>query len=177
MFCDLNLFRLKQTTSKTPGLIHSVVLWPQGQHFKTCLMFQFCQCCQCCFFFFFMFLPWFNNSYLSVAGNIKNVEAGVALSLLLGRHTKAWIWTSPKIRRGRWEGGPGLGIHVNPWLIHVNVWQKPLQYCKVISLQLIKINEKKRSVHLGTPIIMIPITIIPLLMNLPSIFRNNLSFL
>ena len=34
------------------------------------------------------------------------------------------------------------GSHVNPWLIHVNVWQKPLQYCKVISLQLIKINEK-----------------------------------
>ena len=32
---------------------------------------------------------------------------------------------------------------VNPWLIYVNVWQKPLQYCKVISLQLIKINEKK----------------------------------
>ena len=29
---------------------------------------------------------------------------------------------------------------VNPWLIHVNVWQKPLQYCKVISLQRIKIN-------------------------------------
>ena len=46
--------------------------------------------------------------------------------------------------RGRWEGGLGWGIHVNPWLIHVNVWQKPLQYCKVISLQLIKINEKKK---------------------------------
>ena len=45
--------------------------------------------------------------------------------------------------RGRWEGGSGWGIHVNPWLIHVNVWQKPLQYCKVISLQLIKINGKK----------------------------------
>ena len=40
-------------------------------------------------------------------------------------------------------GGSGLGTHVNPWLIHVNVWQKPLQYCKVISLQLIKINGKK----------------------------------
>ena len=37
-----------------------------------------------------------------------------------------------------------MGNHVNPWLIHVNVWQKPLQYCKVISLQLIKINEKKK---------------------------------
>ena len=46
----------------------------------------------------------------------------------------------------RQEGGSGRGTHVNPWLIHVNVWQKSLQYCKVISLQLIKINEgeKKR---------------------------------
>ena len=43
-----------------------------------------------------------------------------------------------------WEGELGWGTHVNPWLIHVNVWQKLLQYCKVISLQLIKINEKKK---------------------------------
>ena len=46
---------------------------------------------------------------------------------------------------GREVGGEsGWGTHVNPWLIHVNVWQKPLQYCEVISLQLIKINEKKK---------------------------------
>ena len=45
---------------------------------------------------------------------------------------------------GRWEGESGWGTHLNPWLIHVNVWQKPVQYCKVISLQLIKINWKKR---------------------------------
>ena len=32
--------------------------------------------------------------------------------------------------RGKWEGGSGWGTHVNPWPIHVNVWQKPLQYCK-----------------------------------------------
>ena len=38
--------------------------------------------------------------------------------------------------RGRWEGVSGWGTLVNPWLTHVNVWQKPLQYCKVISLQL-----------------------------------------
>ena len=44
---------------------------------------------------------------------------------------------------GRWDGGSGWGTHVNLWLIHVNVWQKPLQYCEVIILQLIKINEKK----------------------------------
>ena len=36
-----------------------------------------------------------------------------------------------------WEGVSGWGTHVvHPWLIHINVWQKPLQYCKVISLQL-----------------------------------------
>ena len=45
--------------------------------------------------------------------------------------------------RGREEGGSEWGILVNPWLIHVSVWQKPLQYCKVISLQLIKIIVKK----------------------------------
>ena len=44
------------------------------------------------------------------------------------------------------EGGSGWGTHVNPWLIHVNVWQKPLQYCKVISLQLIKIIGKNKKI-------------------------------
>ena len=29
---------------------------------------------------------------------------------------------------------------VHMWLIHIDVWQKPLQYCKVISLQLKLIN-------------------------------------
>ena len=33
-------------------------------------------------------------------------------------------------------GGSGWGTLVHPWLIHVNAWQKPPQYCKVISLQL-----------------------------------------
>ena len=46
--------------------------------------------------------------------------------------------------RERWEGRLGWGTHVNPWMIHVNVWQKPLQYCKVISLQLIRINGKNK---------------------------------
>ena len=45
---------------------------------------------------------------------------------------------------GRLERVLGRGTRVNPWLIHVNVWQKPLQCCKVISLQLIKINGKKK---------------------------------
>ena len=59
-------------------------------------------------------------------------------------------WTNKT--KGPWGISTGLNNHlakhakkhINPWLIHVNVWQKPLQYCKVISLQLIKINFKKR---------------------------------
>ena len=46
-------------------------------------------------------------------------------------------WNDPEGWDG--EGGGrgclGWGAHVHPWLILVNVWQKPLQYCKVISLQ------------------------------------------
>ena len=62
--------------------------------------------------------------------------------------TSAQGWCTGKTQRDRVErevgGGSGWRIHVNPWLIHVNVWQKPLQYCKVISLQLIKVNGKKK---------------------------------
>ena len=52
---------------------------------------------------------------------------------------------------GRRSGGLGWGTHVNPWLIHVNVWQNPLQYCKVISLQLVKLNEKKSILPIFVP--------------------------
>ena len=37
---------------------------------------------------------------------------------------------------GSWEGVLGWGTCVHLWLIYVSVWEKPLQYCKVISLQL-----------------------------------------
>ena len=43
-------------------------------------------------------------------------------------------WDDPEGWDG--EGGSGWGTHAHPWLIHVNLWQEPPQYCKVISLQL-----------------------------------------
>ena len=43
-------------------------------------------------------------------------------------------WVDPEGWGG--EGGSGWGTHVHPWPTHVNVRQKPPQYCKVISLQL-----------------------------------------
>ena len=57
------------------------------------------------------------------------------------RRVKTWLKTQHSPSQSPW------GTHVNPSLIHVNVWQKPLQYCKVISLQLIKINEKKFNIQ------------------------------
>ena len=53
-------------------------------------------------------------------------------------HSKLVLWDNPEGWGGE-GGGRGVqdgGTHVHPWLIHVNVWQKPPQYCEVISLQL-----------------------------------------
>ena len=56
----------------------------------------------------------------------------------LGAGALGWPWG--KELGGRWKGDSGWGTHVYPWLIHVNIWQKPLQYCKIISLQLKQID-------------------------------------
>ena len=46
-------------------------------------------------------------------------------------------WDGPEGWDGREEGGGSrMGTRVHPWWIHVIVWQKPPQYCKVISLKL-----------------------------------------
>ena len=40
-------------------------------------------------------------------------------------------WDDPEGWDGE-RGGKGVlgkGTPVNPWRIHINVWQKPLQYC------------------------------------------------
>ena len=51
---------------------------------------------------------------------------------------------------GKRVEGSGWGTHENPWLIHVNVRQKPLQYCKVIILQLKLINLKEKRIKRNT---------------------------
>ena len=54
-------------------------------------------------------------------------------------------WCTGMTLRDQMDEGGGReaqdGEHMyTPWLIYVNVWQKPLWYCKVISLQLKKKN-------------------------------------
>ena len=53
-------------------------------------------------------------------------------------HSKPVHWDNPEGWDG--EGGGMRGTHAHLQLIHVNVWQKPQQYCKVISLHLKLIN-------------------------------------
>ena len=74
---------------------------------------------------------------------------------------------------GRREGGSGWGTHVNPWLIHVNVWQKPLQYCKVLSLQLIKINGKIKHTNKSSIICKLDIMTLLELMDILLTFAYN----
>ena len=57
-----------------------------------------------------------------------------------------------------WDGGGTFkkkGIYLYLWLIHVDIWQKSMQYYKAIILQL-KINEfKKDSSQIGLePVVM-----------------------
>ena len=46
--------------------------------------------------------------------------------------------TTQRERVGIEEVGGSEWGDVHPWVIHVDVWQKPPQYCKVIGLQLFK---------------------------------------
>ena len=50
--------------------------------------------------------------------------------------------------RGRWEGGSGCGTLVNPWLIHFNVWQNPLQLKKKKKRKWLEVLDQiPRNVH------------------------------
>ena len=70
--------------------------------------------------------------------------------------TSAWAWCTGKTQRDGVEREVGGGIRMGNTCKSMAdscqcmaktdniVWQKPLQYCKVISLQLTKINGKKK---------------------------------
>ena len=79
----------------------------------------------------------FENSIETCISQYVKQMASPSLMYEAG-HSKLVHWDNPK----GWDGeGGGRGIqdqetHVHLWLVHVNVWQKPPQYCKAISLQL-----------------------------------------
>ena len=52
--------------------------------------------------------------------------------------SKPVLWDNPEgwSEDGSGRGGQDGSTYVHPWQIYVSEWQKHLQYCKVISLQL-----------------------------------------
>ena len=86
---------------------------------------------------------WENSIETCILLNVKQIASPGWM-----HETSARGWCTGMTQRDKMGrkvgGGSGWRTYVNPWLIHVNVWQKTLQYCKVISLQLIKIKGKKR---------------------------------
>ena len=86
---------------------------------------------------------WENSIETSVLSRVKQIT-----SPGWKHETSAQGWCTGKTQRDGMErkvvGGIGMGNTCKSMAIHVSVWQKPLQYCKVISLQLIKINGKEK---------------------------------
>ena len=80
---------------------------------------------------------WHWNMYITICEADRQSRFD-AWDTLLRAGALGWPWGMGW--GGRWEGGAGWGTRVHPQLIHVSVWQNPLQYCKVISLQLKSIN-------------------------------------
>ena len=73
--------------------------------------------------------------------------------------TSARAWCTGKTKRDRVEGeaevGIGMGNTCNSMADSFQRMAKPLQCCEVISLQLIKINEKKKRLIMGNQIFIV----------------------
>ena len=84
---------------------------------------------------------WENSIETSILSRVKQITSPGWM-----HETCAQGWYTGKTQRdgmGREvRGGIGMGNTCKSMADSCHVWQKPLQYCKVISLQLIKINEK-----------------------------------
>ena len=96
-----------------------------------CINKYWCKLCIYLNVFIYSFVP---STAKILTGKNQVVKKLVSFYRVLRAGALGWPWGMGW--GGRWEGGSGWGTQVHPWLIHVNVWQKPPQYCKVIILQL-----------------------------------------
>ena len=75
-----------------------------------------------------LYLSGLLHSVMGILSRVKQITSPGWM-----HETSAWGWCTGKTQRdgwrGRWEGRLGWEIYAHPWLIHVSVWQKPLQYC------------------------------------------------
>ena len=79
-----------------------------------------------------------NRNYIEISIHTCQNGSHQKEYMLEAGHAKLVLWDNPEGWDGE-GGGRGIqygGTQVNPCLIHVGVWQKPPQYCEVISFQL-----------------------------------------
>ena len=130
------------------------------------------QLCRCLDFPYFFVLKnhdehWRNNGTWHFLSGLSEHLRRLTLILLTLHQPRldAWDKCSGLVH---WEDPTGSewGIHVNPGLIHVGVWQNPLQCCEVVSLQLMKINEKKNEMHRMSMCYLLRFSLMPSIMTL-----------
>ena len=89
---------------------------------------------------------WENSIKTCILSRVKQITSPGGM-----HETSAWAWYTGKTQKNRVErevgGGIGMGNTCKSMADSCQWWQKPLQYCKVISLQLIKINGKKKKTN------------------------------
>ena len=125
---------------------HAIFTLPQNKHFTVFSVdFKW-------FWKFYDLDPWDSGRFIGMLGK-STVGPPTSTDTMLmaiwsfwengvaSGHSKPMLWDNPEGWGGEGGGrGFGMGGHVYPWVILVDVWQKPPQYCKVISLQLKLIN-------------------------------------
>ena len=69
---------------------------------------------------------WENSIETSILSRVKQITSPGWM-----HEISALGWCIGKTQRNGMEreSGAGIGMGICPWLIHVKVWQKPLQYC------------------------------------------------
>ena len=96
------------------------------------------------------FIVQLSHPYVTIGKTIALTRltfVGKVISLLFNMLSRQVIIFLPRNKHLliSWLQSPSAVILEPQKIKSVNVWQKPLQYCKVISLQLKKINGKKKS--------------------------------
>ena len=87
----------------------------------------------------FKWREWHGNIY-SITCKIDSQGERAVLCWELARHA---LWPPGGVEREVRGKFKKEGTYIYPWLIHVDVLQKPTQCCKAIIIQL-KINESKK---------------------------------
>ena len=111
------LSRVKQITS--PGWMHEVYPLQSLPYYPSCYKALLSRSLIICFISRYTRRQYGHISHRSRKESLELKKS----QYHQGYYCKSTGKTQRNRWRGRWERGSGWETHVNPWLIHVNVWQ------------------------------------------------------